>query len=68
MNKWLPIDVEDALELLSSQFSHDSVRQYAVTRLAQASDEVATDTFLCIVVFTLLFLISRICCCICFSW
>jgi phosphatidylinositol 3-kinase len=39
MSKWQPIDVEDALELLSSQFTHDSVRQYAVSRLAQASDE-----------------------------
>ena len=42
MRKWQPIDVEDALELLSSQFTHDSVRQYAVSRLAQASDEVLT--------------------------
>lgn len=36
---WVPMDVEDALRLLSPSFQDPSVRQYAVTRLKQASDE-----------------------------
>ncbi|GLG95013.1 Serine/threonine-protein kinase Tor [Gryllus bimaculatus] len=36
---WTPMDVEDALELLSPNFTHPVVRQYAVTRLKQAPDE-----------------------------
>ncbi|XP_043930366.1 phosphatidylinositol 3-kinase catalytic subunit type 3 [Protopterus annectens] len=39
LGKWKPMDVEDALELLSSQFTNPSVRRYAVTRLQQADDE-----------------------------
>lgn len=38
--RWAPMDVEDALELLSPQFNHPAVRRYAVTRLKQAPDEV----------------------------
>ncbi|XP_078606868.1 phosphatidylinositol 3-kinase catalytic subunit type 3-like [Branchiostoma floridae x Branchiostoma japonicum] len=37
--KWQPIDVDDALELLSPQFSNLMVRRYAVSRLQQAEDE-----------------------------
>lgn len=37
---WAPMDIEDALELLSPQFTHPSVRRYAVSRLKQAPDEV----------------------------
>lgn len=33
------MDVEDALELLSPNFTHAVVRKYAVTRLQQACDE-----------------------------
>lgn len=36
---WQAMDVEDALELFSSQFTHPAVRRYAVTRLQQAPDE-----------------------------
>ncbi|XP_065221204.1 phosphatidylinositol 3-kinase catalytic subunit type 3-like isoform X2 [Planococcus citri] len=36
---WEPMDVEDALRLLSPSFQHPSMRKYAVTRLKQASDE-----------------------------
>ncbi|XP_064607919.1 phosphatidylinositol 3-kinase catalytic subunit type 3-like [Liolophura sinensis] len=36
---WSPMDVEDALELLSPMFTHPFVRKYAVTRLRQADDE-----------------------------
>lgn len=36
------MDVEDALELLSSNFTHPAVRRYAVTRLKQAPDEVVS--------------------------
>jgi len=36
---WNPIDAVDALELLTPQFTNRNVRQYAVTRLKQASDE-----------------------------
>ena len=38
--QWNPMDVEDALELLTPAFTHPTVRKYAVTRLAQAQDEV----------------------------
>lgn len=37
--KWAPMDVEDALELLNSSFSHPTVRRYAISRLDQAQDE-----------------------------
>ncbi|GIY14385.1 phosphatidylinositol 3-kinase catalytic subunit type 3, partial [Caerostris extrusa] len=37
--RWQAMDVEDALELLSPQYTHPIVRKYAVTRLKQASDE-----------------------------
>lgn len=40
LGKWRPMDVEDALELLSSQFTNPTVRRYAVTRMQQADDEV----------------------------
>ncbi|CAB3384337.1 Hypothetical predicted protein [Cloeon dipterum] len=36
---WAPMDVEDALELLSPNFTHPAVRRYAVSRLSQAPDE-----------------------------
>ena len=39
MEKWEPIDVDDALELLSGSFSHPSVRAYAVSRMETADDE-----------------------------
>lgn len=39
MEVWAPMDVEDALELLSPNFSHPAVRKYAISRLQQASDE-----------------------------
>lgn len=39
LQQWTPMDVEDALELLSSNFTHPVVRRYAVTRLKQAPDE-----------------------------
>jgi phosphatidylinositol 3-kinase len=40
LNKWSPMDVDDALELLSSAFINPAaVRKYAVTRLQQADDE-----------------------------
>lgn len=36
---WDPMDVEDALELLSPNFMHPTVRRYAISRLHQAPDE-----------------------------
>ncbi|KAJ8304892.1 hypothetical protein KUTeg_018475 [Tegillarca granosa] len=39
LSKWNPMDVEDAIELLSPAFTHPSVRKYAVSRLRQADDE-----------------------------
>jgi len=36
---WSPMDIEDALELLSPQFQHQDVRRYAISRLSQATDE-----------------------------
>ena len=41
LGAWNPMDVEDALELLTPTFSHPAVRKYAVSRLRQASDEVS---------------------------
>ena len=46
--RWQAMDVEDALELLSPQYTHHIVRKYAVSRLNQASDEV-TKYFLHII-------------------
>jgi phosphatidylinositol 3-kinase len=40
MIRWNPMDVGDALELLSPSFTQTAVRKYAVARLRQASDEV----------------------------
>ena len=40
MQKWSLIDVDDALELLSPHFTNLAVRQYAVSRLREADDEV----------------------------
>ncbi|KAK2177654.1 hypothetical protein NP493_587g04000 [Ridgeia piscesae] len=39
MNGWNPMDVADALELLSPMFVNPAVRQYAVARLQQANDD-----------------------------
>lgn len=41
LSNWEPIDIEDALELLSPQFQHPAVRRYAVTRLSEAPDDVS---------------------------
>ena len=41
MNGWNPMDVADALELLSPMFVNPAVRQYAVARLQQANDDVS---------------------------
>ncbi len=40
LRRWSPVDVVDALELLSPHFKNQTVRRYAVTRLKQANDEV----------------------------
>ena len=37
--KWEPMDIEDALELLSPQFQNPLVRTYAVSRLKEAPNE-----------------------------
>ncbi|XP_071952733.1 phosphatidylinositol 3-kinase catalytic subunit type 3-like [Antedon mediterranea] len=39
LHKWSPIDVADALELLSPQFKNPTVRRYAVSRLKTATHE-----------------------------
>lgn len=39
LSQWTPMDVEDALELLSPTFTHPTVRGYAISRLKQAPDE-----------------------------
>ncbi|KAJ8953167.1 hypothetical protein NQ318_017195 [Aromia moschata] len=39
MEIWAPMDVEDALELLSPNFTHQAVRRYAISRLQQAPDD-----------------------------
>ncbi|XP_071039733.1 phosphatidylinositol 3-kinase catalytic subunit type 3 isoform X4 [Parasteatoda tepidariorum] len=39
LGRWQAMDIEDALELLSPQFTHPIIRKYAVTRLKQAPDE-----------------------------
>ena len=40
MGQWAPIDPEDSLELLGPNFTHPTVRKYAVSRLSHAPDEV----------------------------
>nr|XP_039263530.1 phosphatidylinositol 3-kinase catalytic subunit type 3-like isoform X1 [Styela clava] len=39
LEQWQPIDVIDALELVSPNFKNPTVRSYAVKRLAEAQDE-----------------------------
>eukprot|EP00850_Spirogloea_muscicola_P004644 SM000020S05994 [mRNA] locus=s20:381175:386922:+ [translate_table: standard] len=39
MHRWAPIDIADALELLSPAFSSQEVRAYAVSVLARAGDK-----------------------------
>jgi phosphatidylinositol 3-kinase len=39
LDLWTPMDVEDALELLSPNFQHPAVRRYAISRLKQAQDD-----------------------------
>ncbi|ESO00877.1 hypothetical protein HELRODRAFT_113006 [Helobdella robusta] len=39
INKWAPMDSEDALELLSTSFTHPDIRRYAVARLNETDDE-----------------------------
>lgn len=39
LDLWVPMDVEDALELLSPNFQHPALRRYAITRLRQAQDD-----------------------------
>lgn len=39
LDLWTPMDVEDALELLSPNFTHPAIRRYAITRLSQAHDD-----------------------------
>jgi len=39
VRRWVPMDVQDALELLGPTFKHPALRKYAVTRLAQAQDD-----------------------------
>ncbi|XP_065324991.1 phosphatidylinositol 3-kinase catalytic subunit type 3-like isoform X2 [Gordionus sp. m RMFG-2023] len=39
MNEWQPVDVENALELLTPRFRMKAVRKYAVSRLAKSKDE-----------------------------
>ncbi|CAB3253983.1 unnamed protein product, partial [Arctia plantaginis] len=39
VEQWAPMDVEDALELLTPKFTHPAVRKYAISRLKQAPDD-----------------------------
>lgn len=45
LGRWQAMDIEDALELLSPQYTHHIVRKYAITRLMKAPDEVKMFTF-----------------------
>lgn len=38
---WADMDTEDALELLNPEFDNEHVRQYAVSKLEKADDEVS---------------------------
>jgi hypothetical protein len=79
MNRWAPIDPEDALELLGPNFTYSTVRKYAVSRLSHAPDEVLKDQPVIrgvksLISFSPMFerdinsQINRICSCICSSW
>ncbi|KAG8268101.1 Phosphatidylinositol 3-kinase catalytic subunit type 3 [Homalodisca vitripennis] len=39
LQQWVPMEVEDSLQFLSSTFTHPAVRRYAISRLQQASDD-----------------------------
>lgn len=39
LQQWVPMAVEDSLQLLSPAFTHPAVRRYAISRLRQASDD-----------------------------
>lgn len=43
LEQWAPIDMEDALELLSPAFTNPAVRAYAVSRLTTVDDEVRCE-------------------------
>ncbi|XP_048524010.1 phosphatidylinositol 3-kinase catalytic subunit type 3 isoform X1 [Dendroctonus ponderosae] len=38
IDMWVPMDIEDALELLSPNYTNPAVRRYAISRLQQAPD------------------------------
>ena len=40
INKWAPMDPEDALELFGPNFTYQPLRKYAVQRLSQVSFEI----------------------------
>lgn len=68
MEEWAPMDVEDALELFSPHFRHNTVRKYAVSRLKEAVDEVSdweANNFYLSLYARFLF---RICFSICSNW
>ena len=73
LSQWEPIDVEDALRLLSPDFTHAVVREFAVRTLSAAKEEelisylvqvpVACD--LCAAVLSLFYLHSIDMCALC---
>ena len=46
ISKWAPMDVEDALELLGPNFTHQPLRKYAVLRLSQVSFIIYVDLYI----------------------
>ncbi|KAH3763765.1 phosphatidylinositol 3-kinase [Pelomyxa schiedti] len=39
IEEWEPVEIDDAITLLSNKYPHEKVKQYAVTILSKASDE-----------------------------
>jgi phosphatidylinositol 3-kinase len=64
MSSWEPVAIADALQLLSTSFPHQSVRQYAVARLEAASDDELND-YLLQLVQAMPVDEAEVCCCCC---
>ena len=64
MERWQPMDSQEALELLTSRFFHPMVKKYAICQLEQADNEVDHTIVILHVFHTFL----RNCSCIYYSW
>jgi phosphatidylinositol 3-kinase len=59
LHEWEQVDMDDALELLKSEFRDIHVREYAIKQLERANDSVHLQLWTDV---------GRNCCCICCNW